>query len=168
VGWIRVFSCETGALLQSLEVKTMSGPELFLRFFEARDVNFDGYLDIAVLREFGAKWGRQTWWVFAPASGKFISDEFTEELGQVSANGLVLDPARRNIVAPHLTYLTGCGRTRDVYHVEQDRHLVLIHQEDIHGSPGSCTLTTRDRVNGELQVTKVRHFPPYREPAPHP
>jgi hypothetical protein len=42
VGWIRVLSCETGALLQSLEVKTRSGPEMLLRFFEAKAVNFDG------------------------------------------------------------------------------------------------------------------------------
>ena len=166
LGWIRVFSCETGALVQSLEVTGWSTPEFFLRFFEARDVNFDHYLDIAVVREFGAKWARQTWWVFSPASGKFISNEFTDELGQVSANGLVLNAARQTIVAPHLTDLTGCGPTKDVYHVEQSRRLVVIHKEDISASPsGGCTLTTRDRVNGQMQVTKVRQFPPYRVPA---
>jgi hypothetical protein len=163
VGWIRVFSCETGALVQSLEVESRSDPEFFLRFFEVRDVNFDDYLDIAVLREFGGKWGRQTWWVFSPASGKFISDELTKALGEVSANGLILDAARQNIVAPQLTNLTGCGATKDIYHVEQSR-LVLIHKEDISVSPKGCTLTIRDRANGQMPVTKVRQFPPYHEP----
>jgi hypothetical protein len=162
VGWIRIFSCETGALVQSLEVKTWSDPELFLRFFEVRDVNFDGYLDIGVLREFGAKWGRQTWWVFSALSGKFISDEFTKELGEVSNNGLILDAARQNIVAKHLTDLTGCGPTQDVYHVAQSR-LVLMHSEKISlatdGANG-CTLTTSDRINGDMRVTKVQQFPP--------
>jgi hypothetical protein len=167
VGWIRVFSCETGAWVQSLEIESSSSPEQFLRWFEARGVNFDGYLDIAVVREFGAKWGRQTWWVFSPALGKFVSDEFTKALGQVSANGLVLDAARRDIIAGHLTSLTGCGATRDIYHVEQGR-LVPIHKEDISLRPDGCTLTARDRVNGQMQVTKVQHFPPYREPTTRP
>ena len=166
VGWIRVFSCETGHVVQSLEAESTSSPEQFLRWFQARDVNFDGYLDIAVVRDFGAKWGRQTWWVFSPASGKFISDEFTTALEQVSANGLVLEPTRQNIIAPQLTDLTGCGATRDVYHVEEGR-LVLIHNESISFNPDGCTLTTRDRVNGQMRVTKVQQFPPYREPATH-
>jgi len=55
VGWIQVFDCGTGALLQSLEAESSGDPEMFLRFFEVKDVNFDGYLDIGVLREFGAK-----------------------------------------------------------------------------------------------------------------
>ena len=123
---------------------------------------------MAVLREFGAKWGRQTWWVFSQALGMFVSDEFTEELGKVSANGLVLDRGRQNIDAPNLTGLTGCGNTRDIYHVEQNRQLVLVHQEIIDASPDGCTLITQDRVNGQMQTTKVQHFPPYREPTPHP
>jgi len=174
VGWIRVFSCETGALIQSLEVEIWSGPEplggpeRFLRFFEARDVNFDGYLDIAVLREFGAKWGRQTWWVYSPVSGKFVSDEFTKALGQVSANGLVLNPAQQNIIAGHLTTLTGCGDTKDIYQVEQHQRLVLMHEEEIITGPEGCTLTVRDRVDGQMKVTKAQHFSPYRELRTHP
>ena len=166
-GWIRVFSCETGALVQSLEAETLGDPEGFIRFFQVRDVNFDGYLDIAVLREFGAKWGSQTWWVSSPASGKFISNDFTKALGEVSANGLELDPGRHNIIAPHLTDLTGCGATKDIYHVEPNDHLVLMHKEAVDGREGGCTLTTSDRVKGQMQVTKVQQFPPYREPATH-
>jgi len=166
VGWIRVFSCETGALVQSLVAETWVSPEMFIRFFEVRDVNFDGYLDIATLREFGAKWGRQTWWVFSPPSETFISNDFTNALGQVSANGLELDQSRHNIIAPHLTNLTGCGASQDVYHVDQGR-LVLIHNEKISPRPDGCTLTTLDRVNGQMRVTKVQQFPPYREPATH-
>jgi hypothetical protein len=168
VGRIRIFSCKTRALVQSLDAESSSSPELFLRWFEVRDVNFDDYLDIAVVREFGAKWGSQTWWVFSPASGRFISNDFTQALGQVTANGLELDAARHNIIAPHLTNLTGCGGTKDIYHVEQSRRLVMIHKEDIGIRPdGGCTLTARDRVNGQMQVTKVQQFPPYSEPTTH-
>jgi len=52
--------------------------------------------------------------------------------------------------------------------VEQNRHLVLMHHEIIDASPDGCTLITQDRVNGQMQTTKVHHFPRYREPTPHP
>lgn len=165
-GWIRIFSCDTGALLQSLEAESMGDPEHFLRLFEVKDVNFDGYLDLAVLREYGAKWGSQTWWVFSPVSGTFISNDFTKALGQVSANGLTLDAGRHDIIAPHLTTLTGCGGTQDIYHVEDGR-LELIHKEDTHVGPDGCTLTARDRVNGQMQVTKVQQFPSSHNTAAH-
>ena len=164
VGWIRVFSCESGALLQSLEVGSSDNPKRFLQSFEMKDVNFDGYLDISVIREGGAKWVRQTWWMFSPALGRFVSDAFSKELGEVSHNGLELDSAHLDITARHLTDLTGCGPTKDIYHVEHGR-LVLIHQEAISFPPGNapgCTLTTSDRMNGRLRVKKVQHFPPYR------
>jgi hypothetical protein len=51
--------------------------------------------------------------------------------------------------------------------VEQSRRLVLIHHEDIDSGADGCILTIRDRANGQMRVTKVQHFPPYREPTPH-
>jgi hypothetical protein len=163
VGWIRVFSCESGGLLQSLQVGSSDNPKRFLQSFEVKDVNFDGYLDISVIREGGAKWVRQTWWMFSPALGRFVSDAFSKQLGEVSHNGLELDSARQNVTARHLTDLSGCGPTKDIYHVEGGG-LLLIHQEAISfpgGAPG-CTLTTSDRMNGRLRIKKIQHFPPYR------
>jgi len=164
VGWLRVFSCESGALLQSLEVRSWFTPTRFLESFEVKDVNFDGFLDMSVIQDGGAKWVRQTWWMFAPAPGKFVLNEFSKQLGEVSHNGLDLDSAHQDITARHLTDLTGCGPTKDVYHVEQGR-LVLIHKEAISFPTGGalgCTLTTSDRVNGRLRVRKVQRFGPYR------
>jgi len=166
LGRILIFSCETGSPVQSLEVESQSTPEMFLRSIEARDINFDGYLDLGIVREFGAKWGRYTWWVFSPAAGKFVSDELTEELGQISANGLELDAAQQNITAPQLTNFTGCGATKHIFHVEQNLHLVPIHREEIDGTAAGCTLTISNRVNGQMKVTKVQHFSPYREAVP--
>ncbi len=159
VGWIRVFTCDTGRLLQSLEAESSADPERFVRFFEVKDVNFDGYLDIGVLREFGAKWGSQTWWMWDATSGKFVSNEFTKDLEQVKSNGLVLDAARHNINTGHMTDSTGCGATKDVSHVEQGPHLVLIHREEISIDPEGCTLTMLDRVDGSMQRSGVRQFP---------
>jgi hypothetical protein len=158
VGWIRVFTCDSGVSLQSLEVESSTDPGMFLRFFEVKDVNFDGSLDIGVLREFGAKWGAQTWWVWDPGSRRFVSNEFTKALEQVKSNGLVLDTAQHNIISGHLTDSTGCGPTKDIYHVEGQR-LVPIHEEDISVGPDGCTLTTLDWVHGSMQRSDVRRFP---------
>jgi hypothetical protein len=156
VGWIRIFSCRTDALVQSLEVTGRGGPESFLRFFEVKDLNFDGYLDLGVQREFGAKWERQTWWVFDPRSERFVSNDLTRALGDISSNGLELDGAKHNILAGHMGDPV-CGGTQDIYHVEDGRRLVLMHQETIDpDADGGCTLTTRDRTAGQMQVTSVR------------
>jgi hypothetical protein len=40
VGWIRVFTCDSGVSLQSLEVESSTDPGMFLRFFEVKDVNW--------------------------------------------------------------------------------------------------------------------------------
>jgi hypothetical protein len=166
VGWIRIFSCETGALIQSLEVQSLRSPELFLRFFEVRDANFDGYLDIAVLADAGALWGSQSWWVFSPASEKFISNEFTEALSRIHGNGHEFDATRHHIIVPYLLGPGRCNRFQDIYKVEQSSRLVLIHNEGLtptwdpsHSYAVGCTLTTRELVNGQMQVTKVEHFP---------
>ena len=96
--------------------------------------------------------------------GSGILHDFTKALGEVSANGLELDRGGHSIIAPQLTDLTGCEATKDIYHVEQNDRLVLIHKEDIDQGVGGCTLTTSDRVKGQMQVTKVQQFLPYREP----
>jgi len=165
VGWIRVFSCETGALVQSLEVQSACGPESFLRFFEVRDANFDGYLDIATLQEAGGLWGRQNWRVFSPVSGKFIANDFTKALSAVSGNGLEFDGARHNITVPNLTGPGPCGSTKKIYHVEESRRLVLIQTEDItwiwdqsHSFSLGCTRSRRELVNGQMQVMKAEKF----------
>src|SRR5579884_706662 len=165
VGWIRVFSCETEALIQSLKVKSHCGPECFLRWFEVDDANFDGYLDIAVLRDRGALWGRQTWWVYSPTSGRFISNDFTQALSTISSNGLELDAAGHNIIVSILLGPGRCSRAQNMYHVAHGNRLVLMHEEKLtptwnseHTQSVGCTLTTLERVNGKMQVSNVQHY----------
>jgi hypothetical protein len=155
VGWIRILSCQTSAPIQLLEVKSFDTPDTFPQHLEARDVNFDGYLDLGVLREFGAKWGKLTWWTFSPQAGKFVSTAFTAALGEVSANGLTLDAQRRRIIAPHLFVF---GSIRDVYQVTDDQ-LTLVHQETLEGVPDPCTVTLHDLVDGQMKTTGVKRLP---------
>jgi hypothetical protein len=93
--------------------------------------------------------------VFDPQSTRFVSNDLTRALGTVTANDLELDAARHDIVADHFQAV--CGGTADIYHVEEGRRLVLMHQETIvPEEDGSCTVTIRDRINGQMHVKTVR------------
>src|SRR5271169_2716946 len=78
-GDIEVSRCEDGRRLQSLAVMSFQGAN-FASTFHAEDVNFDGYLDFAVLVDFGGAWGSESWWVYDPAAGRFVQNELTHEL----------------------------------------------------------------------------------------
>jgi len=95
----RIEISQAGSLLQTIEVNSIWDDSL-CSFFEMTDVNFDGYLDIAVLRDAGAKWARRDYYVFDSTSGRFVSDSLTEDLAQVKSSGIVPDQEREQIQAP--------------------------------------------------------------------
>ncbi len=84
VGWIRVYRDEVP--VQTIAVRTHG-------WFDpgAEDVNFDGYKDIFVLDEHGAKWGRRKYWLFDPASGRFNETPLARQLSDLAPNGIVFD-----------------------------------------------------------------------------
>jgi hypothetical protein len=47
------------------------------------DLDFDGYTDLAVIREFGAKWGRYQVWRFDPHRRRFVQTRLTRALGRL-------------------------------------------------------------------------------------
>src|SRR5215472_17122881 len=69
VGRIEISTEKSPTPIQTIEVSTRAGASNFRNSFTVIDVNLDGYLDIAVLDEFGAKWGRQNYWLFDKRSG---------------------------------------------------------------------------------------------------
>jgi hypothetical protein len=165
-GDIEVARCSDGRRLQLLPI--MAGqPINFASTFRASDINFDGYLDFSVLGEFGGTWGSQLWWVYEPASGRFVQNELTRELGQLRNNGYQIDSEKHAIQIESL--MAGCPQLVTRYRVE-DNHLVKVHEEigkqiieassprrDLPaGVP--CTVAVSDLVAGSMRVTQVRRF----------
>lgn len=165
-GDIEVARCSDGRRLQLLPI--MAGQPIdFASTFRASDINFDGYLDFSVLGEFGGTWGSQLWWVYEPASGRFVQNELTRELGQLRNNGYQIDPEKHTIQIESL--MAGCPQLVTRYRVEDD-HLIKIHEEigkqiikasstrrDLPaGVP--CTVAVSELVAGTMRVTQVRQF----------
>lgn len=83
---------EKGGAVQSLacallrESVAPAEPELaavreqFVRGFESRDLNFDGYADLTGIREFGAKWARYCVWLYDPRQHLFVKDFLAEQV----------------------------------------------------------------------------------------
>jgi len=104
-GDIEVARCSDGRRLQLLTIMARQ-PINFARTFSASDINFDGYLDFSGLGEFGGSWGSQLWWVYEPASGRFVQNELTRELGQLGNNGYQIDSEKHAIQIESL--MAGC------------------------------------------------------------
>ena len=52
----------------------------FINHFLINDFDFDGYLDLAGVREFGAKWERYCVWLYDPKQQLFIRDFLAEQM----------------------------------------------------------------------------------------
>jgi hypothetical protein len=156
-GDIVVARCQDGAQLQVLPIMAWQRIN-FAAAFHAYDINFDGYLDFAVLTEFGATWGSLSWWVYDPGAGRFIQNEFTSELRKIASNGADVDPKEREITAHHLVGGGVCGDLPDRYRIEDNR-LIHTHEEEISEAHGSeCTVKLWDLVAGSMVVTGSRRY----------
>jgi hypothetical protein len=80
-GDIEVASGQDGKPLQVLAILAWQALN-FAASFKAHDINFDGYLDLDVITEFAGKWVSRSYWVYDPASARFIEDEMTRKLGE--------------------------------------------------------------------------------------
>ncbi len=98
-GWIEV-SKDGAQVDQRLEVRLQNPITDWTRFgLLAEDVNFDSYTDIAVVVDFGAKWGRWEWWLFDARSGLYTQTALSGEISALVWNWHGLDPQARELRA---------------------------------------------------------------------
>ncbi len=153
IGQIEVFKGNSKMALQSLDVEG-SDPDWFIKSFHPVDINFDGYLDFAVLYEVGGKWSSESYWLFDPGSGRFVTNALTADLRQLNHNGLTLHPKKKEIRIA--LFIGVCLNSFEIFRVENG-HLVLLESE-IHSpiEPGRCVVKRRKRVNGEITLIEVK------------
>src|SRR5262249_3251582 len=127
---------------------------MLVNYFTMEDVNFDGYLDIGTLYEFGAKWGAYNFLVYDPHSGRFISNGFTRQLEGIKANERKLDPEHKTI---HFSFLTaGEGRIGETYDVRKDTLIQTLVEERRKSKDGGFEIVTSSIHNGAMTVVSVR------------
>ncbi len=154
-GDIEVARCSDGRRLQLLTIMASQSIN-FPATFTTSDVNFDGYLDFSVLAEYGGTFGAQSWWIYDPASARFVQNELTRELRKLGNNGYHLDPKKHEIIIEKL--LAVCPSLVDRYRVEGER-LIMVHQETGFQNSGNvCTVTYSDLAHGTMHETGQQRF----------
>jgi hypothetical protein len=108
--------------------------------FSTLDVNFDGYLDLRVMDDFGGKWQSYRYWVFDPARGRFVKDALARDLEQLTSAQMEVDAKARRI---HLQNFHGhCFPVRRDYVVRGGR-LRLIEEWRLDPDRPECPETHR-------------------------
>jgi len=148
VGTIEI--SQAGSVRQSIDVNSIWDDSL-CNFFEMTDVNFDGYLDIAVLRDAGAKWMRRDYYVFDPSSGRFVTNALTDDLAQVKSSRIVLNHETEEIRAP---FFKGRCTGEDIYRVENGR-LEKIQEQDVTPRGDECRITIKQSLHGNWEVVRT-------------
>lgn len=139
VGRIQVSQEDSDSILQTIPVE-MDGPG-FLSYLVTEDINFDGYLDIAVYQIKGSKWGRFYWWLFDVDSKSFYSNSLTEELEELGFNCFFIDPQAQQI---HTTAFIGVCPCEYTYQIANG-HLTLVFAREYDTTQTGCV-----RITGTL------------------
>lgn len=143
-----------GSPTQTLPFRTeMQDLTLMRCWFTVMDVNFDGYLDIAAVTDFGAKWQRKHYWVFDKRTGKYTGNRLTRQLGKLAANTIDFDSNAKTVTLGFLTLDDSI--TKEVYRNNGSK-LTLIEDESIRydkkTNKVTATVTVRKRIHGRMKV----------------
>jgi hypothetical protein len=157
VGRIEISKQGSPAIDQVIEVQSFGDAAMLMRFFTMEDVNFDGYLDIGTLFEFGAKWGRYNYLVYDHTKGRFISTRLTNALARIGSNERTFDPDHRTI---HFSFLS-LGETRigETYKVQGERLLLTGVEERQKSAQGGFEIVTKAVRKGRMTVISVEKEP---------
>lgn len=156
VGRIVISRRGSAAAIQTIELEShLPAPDV-MKWFDARDINFDGYLDLAVPFDSGAKWMSFTYWCFDKSKGRFATSVLSDELREVRANSIDLDPQVNEIHARHLG--ADCPGLHEIFKIV-DGHLVLVRDEKYAPEGNGCILSIEKRIEGKMAVVETRAVP---------
>jgi hypothetical protein len=150
IGRIEVTPGSAAEPKQVIEVKTHALPSMFVGCFTMKDINFDGYLDLGVLDEFGAKWGSYRWWMFEPKSGRFAITALTKELLKVRGN-MELEEAKRKI--RNQNFVGTCPQN-ETYKISGSQ-LILTEKTERHCEQDTVTVRLWKRMKGTMRLVKT-------------
>src|SRR5262249_21113136 len=156
VGRIEISTEKSPTPIQTIEVSAHAGVSNFRSSFTVIDINLDGYLDIAVLDEFGAKWGRQKYWLFDKRSGRYVNNLLTRELYRITHNGIEPHPETKEIEVMQFPEETPRPGTVSERYKIVNGHLVLIRKEEIRSTSKGLRIFIWKRVNGKMRTIETK------------
>ena len=156
VGRIVISRRGSAAVIQTIELESHLPPADVMKWFDAKDINFDGYLDLAVPFDSGAKWMSFTYWCFDKSKGRFATSVLSDELREVRANSIELDPQVDEIHAWRLG--ADCPGLHEIFKIV-DGHLILVRDEKYAPEGNGCILSIEKRIEGKMAVVETRAVP---------
>ncbi|HSS48236.1 MAG TPA: hypothetical protein VLX28_04760 [Thermoanaerobaculia bacterium] len=145
---------------QTFEV-TGYDPERLRSFSRSEDANFDGYADLLLCHDGGAKWGGYEIYFYDPKSGFFIQNELSRDMSEhLTGNSLDFHRATGEIELTHLP--VGClnGFVASETFVIQGSHLRKTG-ETVHlrAKEGCYAVTRRTRDGGGMEEVSRERMP---------
>jgi len=115
VGWIRAFLPDDPCQVQMIPVE-MNEPYTYWTQWglTMQDVNFDGYLDIAVKQHGGTMWGYFHWFLYDPKGRRFYTNALTRKLSGMILADFRADPQTKRIT---ITRFFGVDRKEYLFRV---------------------------------------------------
>lgn len=157
MGKITVFREDTAAPVQTISVWG-ADPGFFATGFRMCDVNFDGYLDLVDFHFAGAKWRSESYWLFEPASGRFITNKLTAQLGELMYQDITVNPAKAEIRTS--LWIGVCMKSFEVYRVERGKLVLVASEIHMPEDAHHCTVTRKMRTGRKLVTlppVRVKH-----------
>jgi hypothetical protein len=155
---VQIFTGDSKEPVQVLDDCGMSDPPddpgAAESWFKTEDLNFDGYLDLALVNWMGGT-GNVGYcvWLFDPKTGKYVSNpQFSELLGNHKT-----DPVARTITtSSNGSAVTGSSQT----YIVRDNKLILTSEEIAEGAQGKCPLHwfRRELRSGKMVITAEKWF----------
>lgn len=158
VGRVEVYRKGRPEPLQTFQVSGYATP-FYLQFSRFEDANFDGYADLLIGNDGGAKWGGYEVYLYDPVSGSFVQNGLSREMSeQLRGNGLLFHRDAGEIELGLL--VAGCQENVPVTqtYVIDGGHLRRIRQEDLVRGEDGCYRVTREVLPGGAtkEVSRVR------------
>ena len=149
VGWIKAFLSDNESRAQMIPVEMKEPYVYWLQWgLERQDVNFDGYVDIAVREHGGAKWGRWYWYLYDPKKMEFYTNTLTKELSELTCASFRADPETKRIT---VTQFFGADLTEYAYQIIEG-DLRLCGSRRIHAGSHA----ERNEAGGEFHTSPDR------------
>jgi len=156
VGRIEISRRSSAAVIQTIEIESHLPMADAIKWFDARDISFDGYLDVAIPFESGAQWMSFTFWFFDKSQGRFVSGALSDELREIRANSIDVDAQVQEIHAWHLG--ADCPGLHEIFKIV-DGHLILVRDEKYAPGGNGCVLSIEKRIDGKMAVVETRAVP---------
>lgn len=153
IGSIDVFKGHSKAVWQRIDVEGVD-PSWLTNSFRPVDINGDGYQDLAVVYERGGKWTSDSYFLFDPGSGRFLTNALTTDLRKLTHNGLTLHPGKKEIRVSK--FIGVCLNSFEVYRIENGRLALLESEIHFPREPGRCLVEKRKRVEGEIVLVESK------------